>query len=159
MSASAPSLAKSTLYPAFSKMRLLIARMLSSSSTMRMVSFPQHRKDVHRRVPSAIPGPATPAAVGSLKGEQPRPHSLRGNPGAFGGEQFAGLPLQVAHHLPTNRRIRVQKPVHDGASRFREIVLRGIACHLVIHCTPLQTMQNIASRVVPPPGLEPGQAV
>src|SRR5206468_6583415 len=46
--------------------------------------LPQQREDVHRGVPTAVPGRATPPAVGRLKGEQPRARALGGDPRALG---------------------------------------------------------------------------
>ena len=76
--------------------------------------FPQQRQDVHRGVPPAVPGRATPPAVGRLEGEQPRASALGGDPRALGRDLLGGRISQVPHHLPADRRVRVEQPVDDG---------------------------------------------
>ena len=76
--------------------------------------FPQQRQDVHRGVPPAVPGRATPPAIGRLEGEQPRASAFGGDPRALGRDVLGGRINQVPHHLPADRRVRVEQPVDDG---------------------------------------------
>src|SRR5207249_8207981 len=75
--------------------------------------FAQQRQDVHRGVPPAVPGRATPPAVGRLQGEQPRASALGGDPRALGRDLLRGRIGQVPHHLPADRRVLVEQPGDD----------------------------------------------
>ena len=77
--------------------------------------FPQQQQDVHRGVPAAVPGLASPRAVGPLEGEQKCTPALGRDLRALGRD----LPLsrigQISHGLPADRRVRIQQPVYDRA--------------------------------------------
>src|SRR5207302_5844768 len=69
-------------------------------------------------------GASIPLAVRALDGEQPRAPALGGYAGAFSRDVLGGRIRQVAHHLPADRRVRIQQPaggVHWGLSHFRRI--------------------------------------
>ena len=57
-------------------------------------------------------GATTPLAVGSLKVEEPGTPTLGGNPRPLGGNDLVGLVHEVAHDLPTDRRVRIKQPLH-----------------------------------------------
>ena len=76
--------------------------------------LPQQHQDVHGGVPPAVPRRAAPPPVGPLEGEQPRTRALGGDPRALGRDLVRGRIGQVPHHLPADRRVRIEQPVDDG---------------------------------------------
>ena len=73
---------------------------------------------MHRRVPPAVPRRATPPAVGRLEGEQLRAGALGRDPCTLGRDLTHGRMRQVAHHLPADRRVRIEQPAHERALRI-----------------------------------------
>ena len=92
--------------------------------------LPQERQDVHRGVPPAVPRRAAPPPIGRLEGEQPRARALGRDPCTLGRNLLRGRIGQVAHHLPADRRVRIEQPacyaLHCEVSRQHELDLRAI---------------------------------
>jgi hypothetical protein len=76
--------------------------------------FAQQRQHVHRGIPPAVPGRATPPAIDRLQREQPRTSALARDPRALDCDIFRGRVGQIPHHLPADRRVRIEQPVDDG---------------------------------------------
>src|SRR5262249_18732660 len=68
---------------------------------------------VHCGVPSAVPRCAAPLPIGFLEGEQLCAEALSGNSRAFGCDLLRRRIGQVLHHLPADRRVRIQQPLYD----------------------------------------------
>ena len=75
--------------------------------------LPQERQDVHRGVPPAFPRRAAPPPVRRLEGEQPRARALGRDPCTLGPDLVRGRMSHVAHHLPADRRVRIDQPAYD----------------------------------------------
>src|SRR5205809_5144519 len=74
----------------------------------------QQPQDVHRGVPPAIPSRASPPAIGVLQAEQPCAPAPGGDPCTLGRDLIRRRTCQVPHHLPADRRVRVEQPVNDA---------------------------------------------
>jgi hypothetical protein len=77
----------------------------------------EQREDVHRGIPATVPRRAAPAAVRRLEREQARAYSLACDLRPLGSDRLGRRVGQVGHHLPANRRIRVEQPFDDGHER------------------------------------------
>src|SRR5262249_25407916 len=83
--------------------------------------LPQELQGVQRRLPR--PRTLAPATVRELAPEELRSPALGGDPRALGGDALRGLAGEVAHHLPADRRIRVEQPLHGGGAGRQAVSL------------------------------------
>src|SRR5579863_1205608 len=72
---------------------------------------------MHRRIPPAIPCRASPLTVGGLEGQEPRTRAFGGNPCTLCSNLALRCVRQIAHRLPSDGRVRVEKPLYDGTIR------------------------------------------
>ena len=71
---------------------------------------PQEQQGVQVGPPLRCGDAITPLAVRPLKVEEPGAPTFRGNPRPLGGDDLVGLVGEVAHDLPTDRRVRIEQP-------------------------------------------------
>src|SRR5690606_35836801 len=64
--------------------------------------------------PARAVGASIPSTVRALQGQQPGTPAFGGDASAFGRHDRRRLGRQIAHHLPTESRVRVEEPV-DGS--------------------------------------------
>ena len=74
---------------------------------------PQELEHMEGVGPVLGPGLAGPQAIRRLEREQLGAPALGRDLGALGGDDLGGLVGQVAHHLPADRGVRIEQPVHD----------------------------------------------
>src|SRR5262249_12686486 len=83
----------------------------------------QQHEHVHGGIPPAVPCRAAPRPVGRLETKQPCPIVFGSNPRALSLDFFCRRTNQVPHHLPTDRRVRIEQPLYHRPLRLWSLPL------------------------------------